>query len=316
MVRANAVNRRLSALPVMLAALIGLSMQASGAEIFTGTGAGAYVGEVNQYATQTGSTPASVSGTATFQFTHFDAGQSTGTTTGSFTASASAIPGSTDLLQLHATFSSPGGGAGGIVGVSQPGSFYYETADWSNVGATVTGPAGSPLPTSVQLEFQVNYYYSIGGLFQPQPFPSTQPQSLMLNGYPITLTAAGTALQPGETPVQAQPNGSLMGSFHVDLPLSSLGTSPLFSLSLNSQNWGLLSYPGGPVDLQTWMSLSMTGIYLPDGTALAQDGYNITFDSGQTPPPSVIPAPEPTTLAAWCLMTAFAMVFARSRNCE
>ena len=62
----------------------------------------------------------------------------------------------------------------------------------------------------------------------------------------------------------------------------------------------LYSWPG---TLQLPMSLSLTGIYLPDGTPIAAAGDSVTFDSG-LPPPVVAPVPEATSVAAWCLLAA------------
>jgi hypothetical protein len=300
---------RLGALGFTLFLPLALASRSGADVIFKGTGAWAYADAVDQDSQQTGTAPAVVGGSATIHYTHFDVNQTPGTTTASFEADASANPGAADLLQLHAFFSSPG--AGSIVGATQPGAFISESANWSNVAATVSGPAGSSLPSSLRLEFQVNYNaLNSWGFFPTQSWES-QPQALLVNGYRMTLTDAGVPLQSGEQPVRAQPDGSLTGTFHLDLPLSSSGTSHLFSLGLSSDHWGLL-YPGGPVTIQGFMSLSLAGIYLPDGTPIAQGGYNVTFDSGLTPPPT--PVPEPATWAAWCLMTAFGARVLRRRS--
>ena len=147
-------------------------------------------------------------------------------------------------------------------------------ASWNNVQATVTGPAGTAVPDSIRLEFQVTYQtpttysnsFIVNGLgWAAFPF------GLTVNGAPMTLTAAGTPLQAGEQPVQALANGSLTGFFHLDLPVSALGTSQQFSLGLGSDLAGLGR------TLSDSETLSLAGIYLPDGTPISADGYNMSF---------------------------------------
>jgi len=173
-------------------------------------------------------------------------------------------------------------------------------AYWSDVAATVHGLAGSSPPSSIRLEFQVNYtppaQLSMYGI--PYALPA---QGLLVNGLPMTLANAGVPLQSGEPPVHAQPDGSLTGSFHLDLPLSLSGTSQLFSLALESDLVGVMRFV--PSTVRESMSLSLTGILLPDGTPISSEGYNVSFESGLPPP--VTPVPEPTAWAVWCILAAF-----------
>ena len=163
-------------------------------------------------------------------------------------------------------------------------------------------------PSSVRLEFQVNYQspslmnqYGLTTYYSPSVPLAGQVLAVYGPGS-VTLTEAGTPLQPGEPAVQAQPNGSLTGTFHLDLPLSAAGKSQLFSLALSSdlETFQIMTHWTG--NINEAMSLSLVGIYLPDGTPASAAGYNVTLDSGEPPPP--IPVPEPATATLWCLLAA------------
>ena len=183
-----------------------------------------------------------------------------------------------------------------------PDSGIQANAWWDNVAATLHGPTVSAMPSSIRLEFQITYSPPNTASLYDIAQPNLVAQGLVGTGVPA-LTSAGTPLQPGEPAVQALSNGLLSGTFHLDLPLSATGTSQQFSLGLTSDLdlfKVLYSWPG---TLQLPMSLSLTGIYLPDGTPIAAAGDSVTFDSG-LPPPIVAPVPEPTSVAAWCLLAA------------
>jgi len=264
--------------------------------IYSGTGASAYVSALGQSDSQVGSTPASASGTATVNYTQYP--NSPGSTNATATAWASATPGATDLLQVQ-NYLSSSGSQGPFVGTFSPVvPESTAAASWNYVEAKVTGPAGNSLPGSIRLEFQVNYqtpssFFNGLGPVNGLGWPAF-PYALAVNGSQIPLTSAGTPLQPGEQPVQTQSNGSLMGTFHLDLPLSASGVSQEFSIGLGSDLAGLGK------TLSDYKSLSLIGIYLPDGTPISADGYSVSFDSGLPPPPPQ--TPEPSTLAVWVLL--------------
>jgi hypothetical protein len=60
-------------------------------------------------------------------------------------------------------------------------------------------------------------------------------------------------------------------------------------------------------------TLSLTGIYLPDGTPISAKGYNVSFESG-LPPPPVQPVPEPGTLAIWLFLIGSGALAVRRRE--
>ncbi len=280
--------------------------------LYSGNGASAYVIVLGHYDNQDGSIPASLSGSATVKYTiyPFTPGGSSNVTA---TASASATNGATNLLQIQ-NYLSATAAQGQVVGAFSPTAPESQaSATWGNVAATVQAPAGSPLPSSIQLDFRINYQNPDPTVFTALGIPNNglgwpaNPLSLTVNGYPIYLTGAGTPLQSGEQPVQTLPNGMLSGTFHLDLPLSSSGTSSLFSISLGSDLAALGQ------TLSDTKSLSLLGIYLPDGTPIPAD-YNVTFDSGEPaplPPPSV---PEPTPLAVWGILTGIGALIVHRRK--
>jgi len=64
------------------------------------------------------------------------------------------------------------------------------------------------------------------------------------------------------------------------------------------------------------VSLSLTGVTLPDGIPLTADDYSVSFASGMTLPEA--PVPEPATFVAWGVLEGAALMVRRrgpsSRN--
>ena len=297
-------------IPATLAAVLaafGSVQICRGDVMYSGNGVSSYVNALGPYGLQVGSTPASASGTANVNYTQYPF--TTGSENVTASAWALATPGATDLLQVKNSLSSDGA-QGPFVGTFSVVPESTAATSWNNVQATVTGPAGTALPDSIRLEFQVTYQtptvfansFIVNGLGWP-----AFPPGLTVNGGQIILTSAGTPLQTGEQPVQALPNGSLTGFFHLDLPLSALGTSQQFSLGLGSDLAGL------GTTLSDSKTLSLAGIYLPDGTPISADGYNVSFESG-LPPPPVQPVPEPGALAMWVILAGSGAALYRRRK--
>ncbi len=278
---------------LLLTAFLGLGPTSIGRAdvIYSGDGASAQASVLDQLSEQVGASPASINSTATINYTQFPS--TPATVVVSESGYAAATPGGANLLQISSTFSSPY--AGQTVGASHPDPDPYIAASWYNVAATVSAPAGSSLPSDIRLEFQVTYtpqsqlsQYGVASI-------GFTAQSLSVNGRPLALTDAGTSLQPGMPAVVARPDGSLTGSFAVDLPLSSAGMSNQFSLGLLYNPIGLLNYT---TTMSEGMTLSLTGILLPNGMPISSEGYSVTFDSGLPAP--LVPTPEPTSWMLWC----------------
>jgi hypothetical protein len=267
--------------------------------IYTCDGASAQVSVLDQFSQQVGASPAFINSTATINYTQYPS--TPGTVTVSETGYAAATPGAANLLQISSTFSSPN--ALQTVGASQPDPDPYVAASWNNVAATVSGPAGSPLPSEIRLEFQITYTPP-SQLSQVSSLETGfTAQTLYVNGGSMALTDAGVPLQAGMPAVTARPDGSLTGSFYLDLPLSSSGTSNQFNLGLVYNPIELLNHMA---NLSEAMTLSLTGILLPNGMPLSSEGDNVTFDSGLPPP--LVPTPEPTTWMLWCAVAALGAV--------
>jgi hypothetical protein len=305
--RQRLAQRRIPATLAVVVAAFGLPPLCRADVMYSGDGVSSYVNALGPYGFQVGSTPASASGTANVNYTLYPL--TTGSATATATAWALATPGGTDLLQVK-NYLSSNGPQGPFVGAFSVPPESTAAASWNNVQATVTGPAGTALPDSIRLEFQVTYQtptafensFIVNGLGWP-----AFPPGLSVNGAPFVLTSAGTALQAGEQPVQALANGSLTGFFHLDLPLSALGTSQQFSLSLGSDLAGL------GTTLSDTKTLSLAGIYLPDGTPISADGYSVSFESG-LPPPPLQPVPEPGALAMWVILAGSGAAWFRRRK--
>jgi hypothetical protein len=272
--------------------------------LYSGTGSSGYVNSLGQYDFLTGSTPASASATVTDNYSLLSGSTGSEVVTGS--SWASVTPGATDLMQIQNSLSSSGS-SGPFVGTFSVWPESTAAASWNNVQATVTGPTGAALPSSIQLEFQINYQHPTsqnnGGGWPAFPYGLSVTGYA---GYQIMLPGAGNPIQPGEQPVQIQANGSLTGSFHLDIPLSALGTSQQFGLAIGSDLAGLGTTQ---TDSET---LSLTGVYLPNGTPISADGLNVSFESGL--PPVVEPVPEPGTMAVWALMAGGGALFIHRRK--
>jgi hypothetical protein len=311
MQRRKSLLRRFGGLSIAVLVILVISRDCCGDVLYSGTGASAYVVVLGHDNNQDGSIPASLSGSATVTYTiyPFTPGGSSYVTA---TASASATPGATNLLQIQ-NYLSATAAQGQVVGAYSTAPESQAFATWGNVAATVQAPTGSPLPASIQLEFRINYQNPDPTAFNALGTPNNglgspaNPLSLTVNGYPIYLTGAGTPLQAGEQPVQTLPNGMLSGTFHLDLPLSSSGTSSLFSISLGSDLAALGQ------TLSDTKSLSLLGIDLPDGTPIPAD-YNVSFDSGQPTPPPPPSVPEPAPLAVWGLLAGIGALIVHRRK--
>jgi hypothetical protein len=303
----RAKPRAFSGLGALAVALV-LAAPGSADVIYSGNGASATVNTFDQVAVQSGSSPALVSGSTAVTYTNYDMNNnaSPGSVTATMNASASATPGETNLLQLQTSFSAPDPGR--FSGPTSPNTDILEDAQWGNVTATVGAPAGSPMPGSIRLDFQVNY--------APQDvnvYGGIRSSYLSITGSPVMLLpAAGSVLQTGEQPAQVQANGSLTATFHLDVPLSSAGVSLTpFAVALSAQFPGLM--PNMPASISDAMSVSLTGIDLPDGSSLAANGYNVSFNS-VAGPIQFETVPEPATWACWAVITAFGALKLRSRR--
>jgi hypothetical protein len=264
--------------------------------LYTGNGATAGAFAFGQESVQSGSTPAAVDATTS----------SPGLPAATADASASATPGAADLLQVHVAFSAPNVTSGNYPWMGS----WDAGAQWGNVTAAVQAPSGSPMPSSIRLEFQVNY--SAADVNLNEGSSPGRIVGVAVTGGSYFLPPAGTALQDGEQPAQIQPNGSLTAGFHVDVPLSASGVSTS-SFSVVLSDW----FPGLPSNLSTSindaLSVSLTGIYLPDGTSLTADGYSVTFHSAAGPI-RLEPVPEPATWAAWGVIAAYGAWTLRRRR--
>src|SRR5579883_693766 len=284
---------------VALLVALALAPPARAGVIDTGNGAGAWVNTFDQTAVQSGSTPAVINDTTTVNDTNYDmnGNASPGSVTASVNASASANPAAANLLQIQTSFSAPDPGR--FSGPTSPGTSIQEEAYWGNVTATVHAPAGSPMPSSIRLEFQVNYAPSDIDAYQG----GTRASYLSLTGSPVMLLPqAGSVLQDGEAPAQTQPNGSLTASAHLDVPLASTGVSTrTFAVGLTSLFPGIQSNTASSIN--DAMSVSLTGIDLPDGTSLTADGYTVSFHSAAGPI-AFETVPEPATWTVWGVLAA------------
>ena len=298
--------------------VLGVGPLASASSTFSGTGFGASAQALDQYSSQSGSNPASASTTTTIHYTLFPTATSNGPTPASIQATASAYAaagpatGDGNLLEIRSYGYTNNPGM--TVGAYSVSPQTETSATWSGVAATVLAPAGSALPGSIRLEFQATYSppssltsFGIQG-------PSFAPQQVTLinqfgTGTNLSLVGAGTALQPGEAPVQLNAAGLLQGDFHLDLPLSSSGVSQVFGLSLASDLPVMLSSLN--VTNINNMSLALVGMELPDGTSLDAQGYSVSFQSGL--PYAPLPVPEPAAWAAWGLVAAVCGLRCRRR---
>jgi hypothetical protein len=282
------------------------------ADSFSTGGAIARVDALDRWSVQSGSTPAAIDQTGVIHFTDYDANSqpSPGSVTATVNTSASAsdTP-AAGSLQLHLAFSAPS--PGNYSGGTDPTAVVSAFADWPNFTTTVQAPAGRPMPGSIRLEFQANY--------TPPPadwnhensrisvmLPSSTP--MVMFGYP------GSPMQAGETtPVQVQPDGTLTGTFHVDVPLPPSGVSTVpFSMLL--QDWMSGLPRNAAVSVDDVASVALNGMYGPDGSSLTAEGYMVSF---QTAPGLLqfTPTPEPATWAAWgVIATVGALMLRRHRT--
>jgi hypothetical protein len=192
------------------------------------------------------------------------------------------------------------GGTGVLTAPITPSYPIGATASWNNDSLTVRGPAGASLPDAVLLQFQID----VTPTAYAQPFNAIS-QSVGINGQQHSIGSGGDKLIQLQTP-QGMSTGPQVGTFNIKLALHSDGVSDPFSLSVSSNqyvaaNWWTQSWALTPSSI----SLSLTGVTLPDGTPLSSAGYAVTFASGMTLPEQ--PVPEPAALVAWTLLAIGAL---------
>ena len=223
-------------------------------------------------------------------------------------ASASGNPDNllTASTSLYIPPTSPLGGP--VVGSENP---IQATASWNNDSLIVHAPPGASLPDSVQLQFKVDLSPGI-----TMAGPENGNLSIGINGINTNLTpgAWGQPLGGDLGGVKLQPywlgsTGYLQtGTFNITLALHPNGVSDPFSLSVSS-----VGSSSPLVDAlytssySSSISLSLTGVTLPDGTSLTAAGYGVSFASGMALPEQSVP--EPATFVVWGLLATAALTF-------
>ncbi len=196
--------------------------------------------------------------------------------------------------------------------ITGPDNPLQATASWNNDSLIVHAPPGASLPDSVQLQFKVNL---APGLTNGYPYQQNGNLSIGINGVTTNLTpgAWGQTLGGNVGGVNLQPSSPdyhQTGTFNITLALHPNGVSDPFSLSVSSigSSWPLVSamYTSS---FSSSISLSLTGVTLPDGTPLTASGDTVSFASGMTLPEQSVP--EPATVVVWGLLAAAAL---RSRH--
>ncbi|WP_206107592.1 hypothetical protein [Paludisphaera rhizosphaerae] len=186
------------------------------------------------------------------------------------------------------------------------------TASWSGDQVIVTPTGDGAPPDSVRLEFALTFRAPGYSSEERWMFGSMQVDA---NGRTITISPVtsysssdgySTLRVGGEfdslsiSPDIPPESGTYfyLGKFHIDVALDGSGVSDPFNLSLSSlprtglfKNLGFFSYQ--------WASLALTGVTLPDGTSLADAGYDVSFASGLIIDEAAVP--EPASAACWSL---------------
>jgi hypothetical protein len=197
------------------------------------------------------------------------------------------------------------------------------TASWTNDAAIVTAAAGSTLPDTVRLNFTLTFTDQHGA--GPEATLQATFNGTQLNYYgtdmgfyPHPSEYGGIAPEPGnasavDSSTAVVKDGwetQVIETFHLNLPLNSLGVSNPFSLSLQLTPYvGLFS--NSPVTDGLSASIGLTSVTLPDGTPLSALGDSVSFESGLIAPTA---APEPASVLAWGIVTAAAGVAAIRRS--
>ncbi len=221
-------------------------------------------------------------------------------TTSGGSASASGNP--DNLLTATSTYLNTGS-PGLVYPNSSPIYPIQATASWNNDSLIVHAPPGASLPDSVQLQFKVDLLPGItmAGLENGN-------LSIGINGKNTNLTPVGAQGQflgnagdLGGVKLQPADNYQQTGTFNIALALHPNGVSDPFSLSVSSIGYPAAASAISSMDYTSFISLSLTGVTLPDGTSLTAAGYSATFASGMQP------VPEPATFVVWGLLAAAAV---------
>lgn len=224
--------------------------------------------------------------------------------------SASASGNAYNLLTASTSLSM--GETGVLTAPINPSYPIGSTASWNNDALIVQATAGTALPSTVQLQFKVDLSPDAQTQYDNGSRVSVgvngQVQYITPYGYgaPSTIQLQPTQQFPGTA---TWPQFHQTGAFDITLALHPNGVSDPFSLSVSSgqsvqPNWWTLS-----IYSESSISLSLTGVTLPDGTPLTAAGYGVSFASGLTLP--VQPVPEPGAFVVWGLLAAVGLTLRR-----
>ncbi len=185
------------------------------------------------------------------------------------------------------------------------------TASWNNDSLIVHAHSGASLPNSVQLQFKVDLWPGLTSTFVSPGLNGNL--SIGINGINTNLTPVapgqyfwGVAGDLGGVKLQpSSPDGNQTGTLNITLALHPNGVSDPFSLSVSSiGSSSPLVDALSTSSYSSLISLSLTGVTLPDGTPLTAAGYSASFASGMALPEQ--PVPEPATFVVWGLLAVAA----------
>lgn len=302
------INHRLSVIGLFsLAALFSDSV--ARADVMPWSGASASVQVLAPSSTQSGST-ASVSAQNTIPVNYLGVNYGDGplpqfTVNVNGSADASATGQANALLQVGATFYSPNPGSRPDV-IDNPNLTVQSTASWNNDSLSIHGAS---IPNMVRLNFAVDFTANsptMGNWFGAITITANgQTNTLGLHYY------TGPLFQQGFDSVTVTPsNVSIMShydaTFHLDLPVSALGLSDPFHLSLQATpDSGLQSNFAITTGMIGDATLSLNSITTTDGTLLSDLGDTVTFASGMA-----APVPEPSS---FLIMGGLVVMFAAAK---
>jgi len=197
--------------------------------------------------------------------------------------------------------------------IAGPDNPIQATASWNNDSLIVHAHSGASLPDSVQLQFKVDLAPGLTSTFVSPGLNGNL--SIGINGINTNLTPApvapgqyywGVAGDLGGVKFQpSSPDGNQTGTLNITLALHPNGVSDPFSLSVSSiGSSSPLVDALSTSSYSSSISLSLTGVTLPDGTPLTAAGYSASFASVMALPEQ--PVPEPATFVVWGLLAVAA----------
>jgi hypothetical protein len=289
-------------LALIVASLISMnSMHESRADSMPWSGGSSSVDVLGKTSSRIG--PGVVSDSESSTFAYHSTVRGDLTTSGTGSADASVNGTATNLLNAGTSYQSSYAPQPSFPGIAPS---VVATATWAGDHVVIQPTTGQAMPETVQLNLSVNFVapplsgasWSLANISVTYDDKTSSLSIGPRTGYEMT-TFDAIQISPYRFPGIEGPNGYsgqylYRETFHLSLPISALGISDPFTLSLKNEAMNSSGLSGTFVGGYKGVTLSLDRVTLADGATPESEGYALSFASGLISPN---PVPEPGVFA-------------------